>query len=94
MNCRWRRANSGPLEEDRSPREEIDTTEDKWDELFARPEAKRVMSEMAREAHEEYRAGRITGIEITEEDGRLAPAPTADSPSSPSSASAPAAPRR
>jgi hypothetical protein len=68
-------------------------SEERWDELFAKPEAKRVMREMAREAREDHRAGRTTDIEITE-DGRLAPAPTADSPCSPSSASAPAAPRR
>ena len=47
--------------------------EEKWEKLFAEPEARRVMREMAREAREEYRAGRTTDIEITE-DGRLAPA--------------------
>ncbi|MEA3346325.1 MAG: hypothetical protein U9Q78_08840 [Chloroflexota bacterium] len=47
--------------------------EEKWKELLARPEAKRVMRDMAREAREEYRAGRTTDVEITE-DGRLAPA--------------------
>ena len=40
-------------------------SEEKWDELFAKPEAKRVMREMAREAREDYRAGRTTDIEIT-----------------------------
>ena len=40
-----------------------------WDELFAKLEPKRVMREMAREAREDYRAGRTTGIAITE-DGR------------------------
>ena len=40
---------------------------EKWEELLARPEAKRVMRDMAREAREEYRAGRTTDIEITEE---------------------------
>ena len=50
--------------------EEIETPENKWDELFAKPKAKRVMREMAREAREDYRAGRTTDIEITE-DGRL-----------------------
>jgi len=29
MGRRWRRANPGPLEEGGSPREEIETTEDK-----------------------------------------------------------------
>jgi hypothetical protein len=54
---------------------------EKWDELLTKPEAKRVMREMAREAREDYRAGRTTDIEVTE-DGRLAPAPTANSPCS------------
>ena len=53
--------------------EEIETPEEKWVELLTKPEAKRVMREMAREAREDYRAGRTTDIEITE-DGRLAPA--------------------
>jgi hypothetical protein len=53
--------------------EEIETAEAKWDELLAKPEAKRVMRELAREAREDYRAGRTTDIEITE-DGRLGPA--------------------
>jgi hypothetical protein len=47
--------------------------EEKWDRLFAKPEAMRVMRAMAREARQEYRAGRTTDIEITE-DGRLSPA--------------------
>jgi len=53
--------------------EEIETAEEEWDELLAKPEAKRVMREMAREARQDYRAGRTTEIEITE-DGRLTPA--------------------
>ncbi len=48
------------------------TGEEKWEELFADPEAKQVMREMAREAREEYKAGQTISIEITE-DGRLAP---------------------
>ena len=52
---------------------EIRAGEEKWDELFAKPEAKHVMRDMAREALEDYRAGRTTDIAITE-DGRLAPA--------------------
>jgi len=40
-----------------------------WDELFAKPEAKRVMRQMACESREDYCAGRTTGIAITE-DGR------------------------
>jgi len=46
--------------------------EERWEELFADPEAKQVMREMAREAREEYKAGQTTSIELTE-DGRLAP---------------------
>jgi hypothetical protein len=46
--------------------------EAKWDELFGKPEAKRLTREMAREARAEYRAGNTTEIQITE-DGRLAP---------------------
>ena len=52
---------------------EIRASEEKWDELFAKPEAKHVMRDMAREALEDYRAGRTTDIAITE-NGRLAPA--------------------
>jgi len=44
-----------------------------WDKLLAGPEARRVMRDMAREAREEYRAGRTTDIDVAE-DGRLAPA--------------------
>lgn len=47
--------------------------DEKWEVLLAKPEAMRVMRDMAREAREEYRARRTTDIEITE-DGRLAPA--------------------
>ncbi len=34
-------------------------SEEKWDKLLAKPKAKRLMREMAHEALEEYRAGRI-----------------------------------
>jgi chemotaxis regulatin CheY-phosphate phosphatase CheZ len=44
-----------------------------WDDLLARPEAKRKLRDMAREAVDDYRAGQVTDIEVTE-DGRLAPA--------------------
>ena len=44
----------------------------RWEELFAQPEAKRLMQQMAREAREEYRAGRTTEI-VETDDGRLAP---------------------
>jgi len=47
-------------------------SEDEWDMLLAKPEAQRVMREMAREAREEFRAGRATDITTTI-DGRLAP---------------------
>jgi len=60
-------------EEETETEEGIRASEEKWDELFAKPEAKRVMREMAHEALEDYRAGRTTDIAITK-DGRLAPA--------------------
>jgi chemotaxis regulatin CheY-phosphate phosphatase CheZ len=53
--------------------EEIEAAEAQWDDLLARPEAKRRLREMAREAVGDYRAGRATDIEVAE-DGRLAPA--------------------
>ena len=60
-------------EQETETKEEMRASEEKWDKLLAKPEAKRVMREMAREAREDYRAGRTTDITITE-DGRLAPA--------------------
>ncbi|CAN2042301.1 DUF2281 domain-containing protein [Candidatus Magnetomoraceae bacterium gMMP-15] len=60
-------------EKETETEEVIRASEEKWDELFAKPEAKRVMHEMAHEALEDYRAGRTTDIAITK-DGRLAPA--------------------
>jgi hypothetical protein len=60
-------------EEETKTKEGIRAGEEKWDELFAKPEAKRVMREMAHEALEDYRAGRTTDIAITK-DGQLAPA--------------------
>jgi hypothetical protein len=60
-------------EEETETEEEIRASEEQWDALFAKPEAKRVMREMAREALEDYRAGRTTDIAVTE-DERLAPA--------------------
>lgn len=59
-------------EEETETEEEIRASEERWDRLLAQPEAKRVLREMAREAREDYQAGRTTGITITE-DGRLAP---------------------
>ena len=61
------------LAEETESEEDIRASEERWDELLARPEAKRVMREMAREAIEDYRAGRTTDMTVTE-DGRLAPA--------------------
>ena len=63
----------GVGEEDPQNKEVVQTNDEKWEQLLAKPEAKRVMREMAREALEDYRAGRTTGITTTE-DGRLTPA--------------------
>lgn len=60
-------------EEDSETEEQVRASEEKWDELFARPEAKQVMREMAREAREDYRTEQTTDVVIAE-DGRLAPA--------------------
>ncbi len=60
-------------EKETETEEEIRVSEEKWDKLFDKSEAKRVMREMAHEALEDSRAGRTTGIEITK-DGRLVPA--------------------
>jgi hypothetical protein len=60
-------------EEETETEEEICANEEKWDQLLAQPDAKRVLREMAYEAREDYRAGQTTDITITE-DGRLAPA--------------------
>jgi len=53
--------------------DEMRASDERWEQLFARPEAKRVMRAMAREAREDYLAGRTTAITLTN-DGRLAPA--------------------
>ena len=47
-------------------------SEDKWDKLFALPEAQSAMLEMARETREDFHAGRTTDITVTN-DGKLAP---------------------
>ena len=44
----------------------------RWDELLARPKAKLLLREMAREARDEYAAGNTTKIGMTD-DGRLKP---------------------
>jgi hypothetical protein len=59
-------------EEDFSAEEGVLANEAKWDELLAKPEVKRLMRELAREARAEYSAGNTTEIHIAE-DGRLAP---------------------
>lgn len=53
--------------------EDIEATEARWDDLLAKPEAKRKLREMAREALDDHRTVRATEIRVTE-DGRLAPA--------------------
>lgn len=53
--------------------EEIAASEASWDELLARPEAKRKLRDMAREALDDYRCGQATDIAVTE-GGGLAPA--------------------
>ena len=50
--------------------EEEALVEDPWDELLARPEAKNLLREMAREARADYAAGQTTDISLTQ-DGRL-----------------------
>lgn len=62
-----------PDEEVTETEEEICASEERWGRLLGQPEAKRVLREMAREAREDFSAGRTTGIAITD-DGRLAPA--------------------
>jgi hypothetical protein len=52
--------------------EQTAAAEQRWDELLARPEAKQLMRQMAREAQADYHAGRTTEI-VETEDGRLAP---------------------
>jgi hypothetical protein len=53
--------------------DEISISEEKWNQLFAKPEALRVLREMAKEALEDYHTGKTTDISLTE-DGRLSPA--------------------
>ena len=42
--------------------DQTSSADQRWEELFAQPEAKRLMQQMAREAREEYLAGRTTEI--------------------------------
>ncbi|MDM8536361.1 hypothetical protein QUF70_06375 [Desulfobacterales bacterium HSG17] len=60
------------IDEEKS-KEKKRISEEKWDKLFAEPEAKHIMREMAYEALEDYHAGKTTEIK-TSEDGRLEPA--------------------
>jgi len=49
-----------------------ESDEEEWEQLLAKPEAQRVMLEMARKAREDLKASRATEITLTD-DGRLAP---------------------
>ena len=59
-------------ETDRTATNEAGDADQRWDELLARPDTKEVMRQMAREAREDFYAGRTTEI-VDTEDGRLAP---------------------
>jgi hypothetical protein len=60
------------IEADNEGQEGSDDADQRWDALFARPEARQLMRQMAKEAREEYHAGRTTEI-VETEDERLAP---------------------
>jgi hypothetical protein len=68
-----KKANMLADEELTESEEAIDEDEAKRDALLARPEAQRLLSELADEALEDYRAGRTTDITIID-DGEPAPA--------------------
>jgi len=53
--------------------EEIEASQANWDKVLVKPEARRKLRDMAREALDDYHAGQATDINATE-DGRLAPA--------------------
>ena len=59
-------------ETDSAATDETGDADQRWDELLARPEARQWMRQMAREAREDFYAGRTTEI-VDTEDGRLAP---------------------
>ena len=61
---------SGPMDDEGTDFESDGDA--KWDELLARPESKRVLHEMARDARAEYNEGRTTEIGISD-DGLLVP---------------------
>lgn len=46
--------------------------DEEWDALLARADAKRLLRDMANEAHENYVTGRTTGITVNDE-GQLEP---------------------
>lgn len=48
-------------ETDTAAAAEVGVADQRWDELLARPEAKQLMRQMAREAREDFYAGRATG---------------------------------
>jgi hypothetical protein len=58
------------LDDSEESEEEIRASEEKWDRLFAKPEAQRLMMEMAREALVEHDAG-LTVEMVFDEDGNL-----------------------
>ena len=59
-------------ETDTAATAQVGVADQRWDELLARPEAKQLMRQMAREAREDFYAGRATEL-VDTEDGRLAP---------------------
>lgn len=59
-------------EADDAATDDAGDADQRWDELLARPEAKQLMRQMAREAREDFYAGRTTEI-VETDDGRLAP---------------------
>lgn len=61
------------LEKQVTQQEEDATTEDAWGRVLAKPAAKQLLREMAREAREDYQAGRTTEIQVTDQ-GELGPA--------------------
>jgi hypothetical protein len=53
--------------------EEIEASEKKWDELFARPEAQRLMEQMALEALAEEEAGLTIEMDFNDEGNLIEP---------------------
>jgi len=65
-------AKNGKAQTDEFEEAPLGAGDEQWEKVFAKPEAKHLLRAMAREAREDYLAGRTTDITITE-DGRLAP---------------------